>query len=164
MADNPKPSEAQRQATQGEKAVSDAAATVSQTADRISDSGRQTLERTRQDAARFASRGLDIGSQAVDAYVEAGKRASERLSEANRALTETCSRQLADYSDLSQRAVNCRTIEDIVGLQNEALQRMKGQFDAATRVYGLFIDAFADSLQPIADSAAQARGRFQQAA
>lgn len=174
MADNPKPgpkpgpkskpTEAQHLQTEGELAVSAAASAVSEIAGRVTDTGRQSLERARDDATRIASRSLDIGSQAVDAYVEAGKRASARLNEVNKALTESYSRSLADYSDLAQRTVSCRTVEDLVSLQNEALQRMKGNFDAMTQVYGLFVDAFAESLQPIADSAATARERFRGAA
>ncbi|MBW8880402.1 MAG: hypothetical protein JF615_02955 [Asticcacaulis sp.] len=130
-------------------------------ANRTAETARDTWNRASNAGSRVASQGLDFGAQAVSAYVEAGKRASAKLTEANKALTESYSRQLADYSDLSQRAVAIRSPGELIQVQQEALRKLKTGFDSLTQVYGLFIDALTDSLQPIAENAASARDRFQ---
>jgi uncharacterized protein YaaN involved in tellurite resistance len=150
MAD-PKLQDVTRSAAQTtERAASDTTNTVRDTMQRTADTAREGFQRAGSEANRMANRSLEMGSQAVEAYVEAGKRASAAINDVNKAVTETYSRNLADFDELSKQAVTCKTMQDYIDLQGVALQKMQDSFSNMTRIYGLYVNAVTKSIEPFA--------------
>ncbi|EGF92382.1 phasin family protein [Asticcacaulis biprosthecium C19] len=132
--------------------------------DKVTDSGRETLRRVGEDASRLASRNLAIGAQTMDAYVEAGKRASSAMSDVNKAVTEACGKSFSDYDALSKQVLSVKTVQDFVELQSAMVQKMQDNFTSMTHIYSLYINAVATSVQPIAPQVRQVPERLQKAA
>lgn len=122
---------------------------------RMKDSAEKAQDAARENAQRAASRGLEMGSQAMGAYVEAGKQAASALGDVNKAMSEAYSRSLADYDELSKKALSCRNTQDVIDLQAAALKKMQDNINETARIYSLFIGAFTRSVQPVTDRAAQ---------
>lgn len=154
MADTPQP----------QTPVKRAAEAATDTAREATSTGQEALRRAGEDASRIASRGLEYGSQAMEAYVEAGKRASSALGDVNRAVTEAYGKSLSDYDALSKQALTVKTVQDFVDLQSAMVQKLQDSFASMTQIYGLYINAVATSVQPIADQVRQAPERLQRAA
>lgn len=125
-------------------------------AQRAADAGREGVRQATENVSNMASRGLEMGNQAMGAYVEAGKQAASALGDVNKAMTESYSRSLADYDELSKKALNCRTTQDVIDLQTTALQKMQDNITETARIYSLFIGAFTRSVDPVANRGAQA--------
>jgi len=89
-------------------------------------------------------------SQAVDAYIEAGKQASASITELNDAFTAAYKQSLSGYDELSRQALSCRSVEDILAFQGNALQKLQDHMQAMTKVYGLFANVFTRATKPIA--------------
>ena len=174
--DSPKPSDTLRSTEQAVSDTANSAQTLARDTVRnagkagesatkdAGESARDGLERASSGINAMASRSLDIGSQAMGAYVEAGKLTSAKLADANKVLTENYSRSLSNYSELAQKAAGCRTVQDVIQLQTEALQKLHDNFDTMNRFYGLVMDAFTQSLQPIAAAVEKSRDQIQRAA
>lgn len=141
-----------------------AQATAREGAERTIEAGREGFRKATADATRVANQGLEMGSQAIEAYVEAGRQAANALGDVNRAATDAYNRSLADFEELSRQALNCRTAQDLIELQSLAIQKMQDNFNDATKVYTLYFNAFAKSAQPITTTAAEFRDRAQAAA
>jgi hypothetical protein len=125
-------------------------------AQRAADAGREGVRQATENVSNMASRSLEMGNQAMGAYVEAGKQAASALGDVNKAMTESYSRSLADYDELSKKALSCRTTQDVIDLQTTALQKMQDNITETARIYSLFIGAFTRSVDPVANRAAQA--------
>jgi hypothetical protein len=121
-------------------------------------------EATQDTANRLASRGLEFGTQTMEAYVEAGKRASAALGDVNKAVTESYSRSLSDYDALSKQALTVKTVQDFVDLQTAMVQKLQDNFSTMTHIYSLYINAVATSVQPIAEQVRQVPEKLQRAA
>lgn len=130
-------------------------ASARENAQRAADAGREGVRRATENASNIASRSLEVGNQALGAYVEAGKQAASALNDVNKAVTESYSRSLADYDELSKKALSCRTTQDVIDLQTTALQKMQDNINETARIYSLFIGAFTRSVEPIASRATQ---------
>lgn len=119
-----------------------AQAAARENAQRAANAGREGFRQASENATNIASRSLEMGNQALGAYVEAGKQAASALGDVNKAVTESYSRSLADYDELSKKALNCRTTQDLIDLQTTALQKMQDNINETARIYSLFIGAF----------------------
>lgn len=137
-------------AQNAERTANDAGNAARDTFQRTTDTAREGFQRAGAEANRMANRSLEIGSQTVDAYVEAGKRASAAISDVNKAVAETYNRNLADFDELSKQAVTCKTMQDFLDLQGTAMQKAQDNFSNMTRLYGLYINAITKSMEPIA--------------
>jgi chromosome segregation ATPase len=130
--------------------ANDAGNAARETMQRTTDTAREGFQRAGAEVHRIANRGLEMGSQTVDAYVEAGKRASAAISDVNKAVTETYNRNLADFDELSKQAVTCKTLQDYLDLQGNMLQKAQDNFSNMTRLYSLYFNAITKSMEPIA--------------
>jgi chromosome segregation ATPase len=133
-----------------------AQATARENAQRAANAGREGFRQASENATNIASRSLEMGNQALGAYVEAGKQAASALGDVNKAVTESYSRSLADYDELSKKALSCRTTQDVIDLQTTALQKMQDNINETARIYSLFIGAFTRSVEPVSGRGAQA--------
>jgi hypothetical protein len=124
--------------------------TARETMQRTADTAREGFQRAGSEANRMANRGLEMSSQTMDAYVEAGKRASAAIADVNKAVSETYNRNLADFDELSKQAVTCKTMQDFIDLQSAAMQKLQDNFSNMTRLYGLYFSAVTKSMEPIA--------------
>lgn len=122
-------------------------------AQRVAEAGREGVRRATENASNIASRSLEMGNQALGAYVEAGKQAASALGDVNKAVTESYSRSLADYDELSKKALSCRSTQDVIDLQTAALQKMQDNINETARIYSLFIGAFTHTATQAADKA-----------
>ena len=133
-----------------ERTASDAGNAARDTLQRTTDTAREGFQRAGAEVHRIANRGLEMGSQTVDAYVEAGKRASAAISDVNKAVSDTYNRSLADFDELSKQAVTCKTMQDYLDLQGSMLQKLQNSFSDMTRIYGLYFTAVTKSMEPLA--------------
>ena len=117
---------------------------------KIQDTAREGFQRVGSEANRMANQSMEMGSQTVDAYVEAGKRASAAISDVSKAVTESYSRSLADFDELSKQAVACKTMQDYLDLQGAMLQKTQDNIGSMTRLYGLYFGAITKSMEPLA--------------
>ncbi len=133
-----------------------AQAAARENAQRAANAGREGLRQASENATNIASRSLEMGNQAMGAYVEAGKQAASALGDVNKAMTEAYSRSLADYDELSKKALSCRSTQDVIDLQAAALQKMQDNINETARIYSLFIGAFTRTAESGIDHADKA--------
>ncbi len=139
MPDSPKPSDAANAARDTFNAGANAA--------------RDGAQRASAQFNNMAGRSADLGQQTMNAYVESGKQASQLIGDVNKAMTDAYSKSLADYNELSKQALSCRTVQDVVTLQSNAMQAFQDNLSAMAQINRLFVDGFTRAIQPVASRA-----------
>ena len=145
MPDSPK--------TDAASAARTAQATAQNTAQNAFNAGKDGFKRASDDASRFASRSADLGAQTMNAYVESGKQTSQLLGDVNKAMTDAYTKSLAEFNELSKQALSCRTVQDVVTLQTNAMQAFQDNLSAAAEINRLLVNGFTQAMSPIASRA-----------
>ncbi|MDC7683367.1 hypothetical protein PQU92_08780 [Asticcacaulis sp. BYS171W] len=122
--------------------------------------GRDAMNTVRENTERMSQRSKEIGERTMNAYAQAGKQTSDMLGEVNKAMTDAYGRSLANYEDLSKQAMSVRTLEDVLALQNAAVEKMQDNMAAMTGVYSLFVSRLTQVMQPVAKQAADETRTF----
>ncbi len=108
------------------------------------------LLRTADGFNRAATEGMDICSGNIGAFVESGNVASRIFQDISIEMVESCNRTLSDFAEFSQEAFACRSINDVVEVQNRAVQQLCDNYFATTnKMCGMLFDSCAEALVPI---------------
>ncbi|ESQ83056.1 hypothetical protein AEAC466_14430 [Asticcacaulis sp. AC466] len=89
------------------------------------------------------------GTQTLNAYTEVGRQATVAFSDVSKAWGDVYSRQLANYNELSQKALRVRSPQDFIEFQSFAAERTKDQLSLMRDTYAYAINAFTRVWQPV---------------
>lgn len=92
----------------------------------------------------------------VEAAVECGNVASSLAKELSSEIFEYANRNFADGVELSREMFSCRTINEVMELQNRALRSvMDNSFSQIARISSLLFEYSSEALEPINERVAQ---------
>jgi hypothetical protein len=116
------------------------------------------------DFNRAATEGMDICSDNMSAIVESGNVASRIFQETSNEIMESCNRALSVCTEISREAMVCRTINDLMELQNNAVQQIcENYFTTANKLCEMFFDSCGEAMAPIAKRGNNASNQFRKA-
>ena len=122
--------------------------------------GRESVEnlaRSADMATKLATEMVGISRENIDACIEAANITATACKDINAEIVECCNRAFSDSVDLSKEAFNCRTINDIVELQNKAFRQIiDTYFTQTNRLCSMALQCCTDTLEPINERAAAA--------
>jgi hypothetical protein len=87
--------------------------------------------------------GINICSGNISALVESGNAASRIFQETSNEIIESCNRTLSICTEISREAIVCRTINDVMELQNSVVQQIyENYFTTANKLYEMLFSPF----------------------
>lgn len=127
---------------------------MSQTARKIAptEATSKTLEIGRKASEQF-SQAADVVTQCFDVVSTAAKDASEEAMQSYQRTFQEC-------ADLSQAAMSCRTINDVVELQNRLIQHGMEHFSGRSKFLNIGFECCTALLKPVQEHIAQTSERF----
>jgi phasin family protein len=129
------------------------------------------LAMSRDGAEKFAQ-SADVATKAlyeainttrdnIEAAVECGNAASALAKEVSSELVEYANKSFAESVEVSKEIFACRTINDIMELQNRVLKNaMDNAFAQSSRLSNMFFEYSTEALEPINERVAQATEQF----
>lgn len=129
--------------------------------------GRKNVEQMRGTAdgiSRVATECRDVCSGNVDTLIEVGATASHNLQNISNEMKDTSNRVIQECTDLMKDAMACRTIDDMVAVQQKAVHQMSNNyFDITNKLYGVFFDSCSEAVGPLSDRSAAASKQIHKA-
>ena len=108
------------------------------------------LLRTADGFNRAATEGMDICSGNIGAFVESGDVASRIFQDISNEMMESCNRTLSEVVELSRETFACKTLNDMIELQNRAVQQVCDNYFATTnKLCSMLFDSCTEALAPI---------------
>jgi hypothetical protein len=122
--------------------------------------GRGNMENVVRTADTFngmAGELASICSDNLSALTECSSKASQVYQEFGTEVMESCNRTFSDLAEITQEAFACRTLSDMVELQNKVVQQMfDNYFTTANKLSAMLFDSCEEVLEPLGECSAKA--------
>jgi phasin family protein len=126
---------------------------VQKTQEKIFKAGRDNVEKAMHSADtcnRVAGELAGICSENINACVESGSKAFPILQEVTTEIMESCNRSFSESAEIAREAFSCRTINDMVELQNRAVQQaFDNYFNTTNKLCSMLFDSCTEALEPL---------------
>ena len=94
-------------------------------------------------------------SDNMGACIESGNTAIHAMQNMGSEVTECCNRTLSDFAEISRDAMACRSLSDMVELQNKAIQQVSDNyFSTVNKLSGMVFNFFNQAVEPFGERAA----------
>lgn len=114
--------------------------------------------------SRAARECVGMCSDNLGTLVECGSKASNIFQDISNEAMESVNRAFSDYAEYAHDAFACRTINDIVKLQSNLVQRrMDSYFEEGSKLCNLLFDGCEQMLEPLNERTAIASEQFRKA-
>jgi methyl-accepting chemotaxis protein len=111
--------------------------------------GVEIFKRTADDLNHKAAEGIGMCSEKIGALFNSGTSASRCCMNISNEIIENCNRTVSELSEISQEALSCRTIDDLMELQKRACEQLSSSYlDMANKISRMAFDAWAEALTP----------------
>lgn len=112
--------------------------------------GVENIRRTADEFNHKAAEGMGMCSEKIGALFNSGSAASRCCMNICNEIIENCSRTASELSEISQEALACRTISDVIELQTRSCEQLSSSyFDIANKISRMTFDAWAEALMPV---------------
>lgn len=116
----------------------------------MSREGVENLARSADMCTRVVTEMASIARENVDACIEAGTIGSNLAKEMGEEIAETCNKVFTDCVELSKEALACRTINDVMELQNRAFRQLMDHcFSQSSKLCGMAMEGCNEAMEPI---------------
>jgi len=112
--------------------------------------GVEGIRRTADEFNQKAAAGIGMCSENIGALLNSGTAASRCCINISNEIMECCNSTASELSEISQEALACRTINDVMDLQARSMEQLSSSyFDMANKISRLAFDAWAEALAPV---------------
>ena len=123
----------------------------------MSREGAEQLAKSADAATKALYEAIGASRENIEVVVECGNVAAALLKDVSSELMEYTNKNFTNTVELSKKAFACRTINDMMELQNRALKTaMDSAFAQTTRLSNLFFEYSSEALEPINERVSQA--------
>lgn len=123
---------------------------------KIAEAGREGVENvlhTADTMVKTAAECAEVCSGNVSACIASGDAAARVFREIGNEIIETTNRTFSDYLAFSKEAIECRTVNDVIELQNRMFQqRLHHYFSEVSRLYNLLFDGYTQAIEPLEEN------------
>ncbi|MBV8939894.1 MAG: phasin family protein [Alphaproteobacteria bacterium] len=130
------------------------------TQDRVHEMSREGVEnlaRSADVATRVLTELVSMARGNVDAYIECGNVTASAVKNISAELVESCNKAFSDYVDISKEAFNCRTINDVMDLNNRVFRQVIDRFFSdSSRLCNMAFESCTEAMEPINERMADA--------
>jgi hypothetical protein len=107
---------------------------------------------------------MDICSGNLNVYAESGSKVSQIFQNISSEFIESCNRNFSDMAELSQQALACRTLKDVIELRSRSVQQVcNSYFNATNKLSGLLFDSCSEVLDSLNERTAMASKQLRKA-
>ena len=112
--------------------------------------GVEGIRRTADEFNHKAVESIGMCSENIGALLGSGTAASRICIDINNEIIESCNRTASELSDISQEALACRTLKDVMNLQTRSCEQLsRSYFDMANKISRMTFDAWSKTLTPV---------------
>lgn len=123
--------------------------------------GMENFARASDAFTRLSSEMLGICRDNVEALIECCNLSVNAAREMSTEITSVCNRSFSDSVELSKDLFSCRTINDVVELQNRTVkQAVDTYFSETNKLCNLAFEHCTEALEPLNDRVAEASEQF----
>ena len=123
--------------------------------------GAEKFARSAETAAQGMNEAIDIGRGHIQACVECSSIAADMTRSLSTEMLNFVNEMLTQNMEVSQEAMNCRTISDFFELHNRAMQHTMEQFfNESNRFSELFFQYASEAAEPLKERVADATDRL----
>lgn len=116
----------------------------------------QHITKTADAVTKSLHEAIGMSRDNVEAIVECGNLTASLAQDMSNEIMEYTNKSFSDYVELSKNVFACRTINDIVDLQNRIVKSsLDSFFNQSTKLSGMMFEYSAEALEPINERVAQ---------
>lgn len=111
--------------------------------------GVEKIIETAGDLHKVATECATICSDNLYACIESGNKATHALQNITGEAMESCNRTLSNIGQISKDALACRSLDDVVELQNSVMQQSSDYYFTMVKKFsGMLFDLFSQAMEP----------------
>jgi len=127
--------------------------------------GVENFKRTADEINHKAAAGMSMCSENIGTLINSSSVAPRCCMNISNEIMECCNRTASELSEISQEALACRTINDVMDLQTRSMEQLSSSyFDMANKISRLAFDAWAEALAPVIKQADTSSKQMRKAA
>ena len=112
--------------------------------------GVENFKRTADEINHKAAAGIGMCSENIGALLSSGTSASRCCMNISNEIIANCNNLATELSEISQEALACRTINDVMELQTRSMEQLSSSyFDMVNKISRTAFDAWAEVLAPV---------------
>lgn len=140
---------------------------IAEPAEKAIEMGRENMETLMRGTDAFnrvAGELADVCSDNITAYIESGTKVSRIFQNLGNEIMEAGNRTLSDCAEFSREALACRTVKDVVNLQNKMTQQiLDNYFEETSKLSEMLFESCNEALEPLNEQTAVASEHIRKA-
>ena len=118
--------------------------------------GAENLTKSADAISKMMYEAVAMSRENVETCIECGNMAASLAQDVSAELFESANKAFSDNVDLSKELFACRTVNDMVDLQNRAIrQSIDGFFNQSMKFSGLLFEYSSEALEPLGERVVQ---------
>lgn len=110
----------------------------------------ETIAKSTDTTTKMMYEAINICRDNIEACVECASTMSGLAKDVSQEMADYISKSFSDQVELSKDAFNCRTMNDVIELQNKVMkQSMDSYFNECMKIYDMFFECATEALEPI---------------